>query len=282
MKNDNLVKEFYDNYAEEERLLGPTGNIEFQTTIMVINEEIEKIAAKKNGSPVTILDACAGTGAYSLYYANRPGISVTATDLSKTNLDKLLDATISNITITTDITVLPPIDVLSLKESLIQQEETEKYDIVLLMGALYHISDYNTRLQAIEQAKSVLNPDGILVTTHCMRYPTCFAVLVEAPEEIQMLPEFIDTGIVPDSIEGLHPFYSEKSIDTLQQHYADTNLTITRIFSQDGVNKSLTTYINKLSAKDYQIFLDLHLKVCEDPYILGSSAHVAVISKFNH
>ncbi len=81
---DNVINSFYqDGYQEDERLTkDKMHRIEFITTTHYIDRYLKK------GD--RILEVGAGTGAYSLYYANK-GYQVDAIELVQTNLDNHLD-----------------------------------------------------------------------------------------------------------------------------------------------------------------------------------------------
>ena len=80
-KVDKILKTFYNQYKEENRLKKSNHNrLEFITTTKYIEKYL-----KKNDK---ILEVGAGTGAYSLYYAKQ-GYDVTAIELVEENIEKL-------------------------------------------------------------------------------------------------------------------------------------------------------------------------------------------------
>lgn len=103
----------------------------------------------------SVLDACAGTGRYSFYLANT-GYMVTACDLvphnveiikANPNADKLADSFVCNVL---DLTKFAP----------------ESFDIVLCMGALYHLRTETERKSAVLQCTRVLKKGGILALAY--------------------------------------------------------------------------------------------------------------------
>ena len=102
-----------------------------------------------------ILDSCAGTGRYSFYLADR-GHYVTACDLveynvniikSKPNADKLIDISVCNA-----------LD--------LSRFEVNSFDVVLCMGALYHLSSNELKEEAVSESARVCKSGGIVALTY--------------------------------------------------------------------------------------------------------------------
>ncbi|MBK8551583.1 MAG: class I SAM-dependent methyltransferase [Ignavibacteria bacterium] len=52
--------------------------------------------------------------------------------------------------------------------------EDAQFDLVLLLGPLYHLTGKEERLKALSEAKRVLKPDGILLAAVISRYASLF------------------------------------------------------------------------------------------------------------
>ena len=91
----NILDNYYNNDCnEEERLLSRHGSVEFLTTINYIEKYL------KEGD--TILEVGAGTGRYSLYFANK-GYNVDALEYVKYNLDILKSKITDNMNINAEL-----------------------------------------------------------------------------------------------------------------------------------------------------------------------------------
>ena len=78
----DYLKEYYERYDEEGRLLSRHGQVEYRTTMKYIHDCLRRADGK------AVLEIGAGTGRYSVALA-REGFTVTAVELLRHNLDQL-------------------------------------------------------------------------------------------------------------------------------------------------------------------------------------------------
>jgi 2-polyprenyl-3-methyl-5-hydroxy-6-metoxy-1,4-benzoquinol methylase len=146
MEKLNAVGNYYNNevVAEWNRLIKHP--VEFEINKRYINKYL-----KPN---FNVLDIGGGPGRYSLYLAQN-GCNVTLFDLSKVQIDfakeKAKEMGLNIKTICGDARIIDTII-------------NEEFDIVLLMGPLYHLSDEKDRIKTVETTLSLLKPKGILFT----------------------------------------------------------------------------------------------------------------------
>ena len=140
---DNILNTFYkDGYVEDNRLTKDKMHyIEFITTTTYIDKYL------KQGD--RIIDIGAGTGAYSLYYANK-GYKVDAIELVQANVDVLQNKIKDNM----DINAIQG-NALDLS-----MYEDDTFDITLVLGPLYHLFKKDEEDQAIKEAIRVTKPNG--------------------------------------------------------------------------------------------------------------------------
>jgi len=121
MNRQEILNNFYnEDCAEDTRLESQHGQVEFLTTIKYIEEYLK---------PETkILEIGAGTGRYSLYYANK-GYDVTAIEYVQHNVDILKSKIKDNMNI-----VAEQGDAVDLSRF-----ENNTFDVTLVLGPLYHL-----------------------------------------------------------------------------------------------------------------------------------------------
>ena len=119
-KREEIVKDYYNNYKDDERFASPHRKVEFVTTMHYIEKYVKK------GD--RILELGAGTGAYSIYLAAK-GYHVDALEISEHNLEMLrINAEgIKNITVRQG-------DAVDLS-----MFADELFDVTLSLGPMYHI-----------------------------------------------------------------------------------------------------------------------------------------------
>lgn len=136
------VQKTYELFNEDTRLNhSKAARVEFLTTVRYIEEYL-----KPGGK---ILDIGAGAGEYSLYFA-RKGYDVSALELSENNI-KAFRKKIS------------PEDHIHLIQGNAMDLscfEDDSFDIVLMLGPLYHLSRDEDKQTCIAQAKRVCKPGG--------------------------------------------------------------------------------------------------------------------------
>ena len=249
------IKSYYENYDEDGRLFRDNAHLpEYLTTIRYF----DKLFAP--GS--RILDACAGTGRYSFYLADK-GHSVTACDLaehhvsiikSKPGADKLTGIGVCNV-----------LD--------LSQFDEASFDVVLCMGAMYHLPTDAEKTQATRECIRVCKPGGLVA----LSYINYFAGIADS----------IDTGLT-NLDEVLAYFEDDGESESLfrtatpakMERYAiGEGLNILHHIGVEGLSLFLKEKVNAANAKDFDKWMEFVYKHCEDPSILGCSAHGLLIGR---
>ena len=141
----NEIVEFYTNqYDEDTRLI--RHRTEFITTTYILNKFID------TGS--RILDLGAGTGIYSIYYANR-GCSVTAIDI----VPKHIEILNSRLKIHQNLDVSAEVG----DANDLSRFRGDSFDVVLCMGPLYNLKVIDS---CIRECLRVLRSKGILAASY--------------------------------------------------------------------------------------------------------------------
>ena len=150
MDDSETVKKFYDGqYDESVR--------ESRTPLEFIRSRI--IISRYLTPKMTIADIAGGVGAYSFWLAGL-GHTVHLLDLSQKHIDYAVKRGSETNRLAScvcgDARDLP--------------YENESMDMVLLMGALYHLQDINDRRKCLFEARRVLKNEGVIICTAIGRY----------------------------------------------------------------------------------------------------------------
>ena len=128
------LQDLYEHFEEEKRLFrGYASQVEYLTAMHYIHQYANTQAQ--------ILDIGAGCGAYSLALA-KEGYSLTAVEPVKKHVQIMESRKTKDM----DITILER-DVAHLPK-----DWNSKFDMVLCFGPLYHLSETQQQLEAIEAA----------------------------------------------------------------------------------------------------------------------------------
>ena len=131
------VNKIYDIFNEDTRLnRSKAARVEFLTTVRYIEKYL------KEGD--RILDIGAGAGEYSLYFASR-GFEVSALELADANIAAFRKK----------LTPDDKIDLFQGNALDLSRYADKSFDIVLLLGPLYHLKNDTDKQKCISEAKRV-------------------------------------------------------------------------------------------------------------------------------
>lgn len=250
------VSAIYDIFDESTRLDSKATNIEFITTVKYI-EDVLKPGMK-------ILDLGAGTGRYSIYFAQK-GYSVVAVELVKKHAQAIEN-------MKTDDMDLSVIEGDALEQLRLLHDES--FDIVLCFGPLYHMAKPEDRADCVWETLRVSTKQGrayfafinndMVITTEAMLYDLDF---LENGRYNKNTFKVDDSPFI---------FYT---VSAARELLAQCGATIIKEIASDGMNELFSDKINQLNDQAYKQWLKYHLYTCEKPEFLGASNHILFIAK---
>lgn len=252
MNFSKKLQEYYSSGYEKTRLVSDQAHsIEFLTTIHYFDEFLPEKSR--------VLDCCAGGGIYSYYLAEK-GFKVTAADLSHDNVE-IIKANKS-------FELLNGIHNLNVLDMAVFDDES--FDVVLCMGAFYHLKSAEERLNCVAECLRVLKKGGIFVLAYINRNPCVLYQFFQQPKDIAKQAELIQTG-------DNNLFYAV-DFDEIEQVAQKFNLTKIKNIGVDGSAYPLQKKINSLNRKQFNEFMKYHFSVCEEPSVIGNSMHGLLIA----
>lgn len=263
-KLDAILKDYYqDGINEDQRLIkDKVHQIEFLTT----TKYIEKYLRKND----TILEIGAGTGAYSIYYANK-GYNVEAVELVEKNVELMNKKITPNMKINTHVG--NALDLSLYKDN--------TFDITLVLGPLYHLFQENEEQKAIEEAIRVTKPKGKIFLAFVL---TDLSILTWGFQnkniyEIYGLDKQITLDFTDNKKEDF--IFNTKNIDEIKNLLKDFSIKILSYVATDGIAKIMKDTVNNMTDEEYALFLKYHYKTCERKDLIGYSGHILVIAEKN-
>jgi ubiquinone/menaquinone biosynthesis C-methylase UbiE len=254
------VIEFYNKYDEDNRLKSKTHLPEYLITMKYI---------KKYLTPNSnILEIGAGTGRYSIALADM-GYDITSVELVPHNIEILKSK----------IKAEHKIKVFEGNACDLSFIEDNTYDIVLLLGPMYHLFNDNDKHKALSEAIRATKKGGVIYSAYCNN-DTCVYKLFYNKKIMQYIKdERIDedfhTVSSPDEIFEL---YRKSDIDKLMKNYDVTRLHFVGV---DMLSYLYSNKLNLLNKKEFEEYIKFLSVICEREDLVGFSQHMLDVFKKN-
>ena len=250
----DFLREYYENYFEDERLSSRWGQVEFLTTMRYIERYI------KNG--MKILDVGAGTGRYSHAIA-KMGFYVDAVELIQHNVDVFRSKIEGNDNVT--IRQGNALDLSFI--------DSDTYDITLLMGPMYHLYTKEDKIKALSEAIRVTKQNGILFIAYCVaegaiiEYGFKEGNIFSLIEKNLLDSETFETFSAP---EAIFEMARKKDIDELMSGFETERL---HYAATDGFSRFMRETLETMDDDVYKVFLKYHFTICENEDVVGVTHH---------
>ena len=243
------ISALYEIFDEDQRLISSkSAQVELLTSLHYI-EQVLKPGMK-------ILDLGAGTGVYSMYFAEK-GYSVTAIELAKRNYDVFQ----SKIKDFHDVTLYhgTALDLSVLKE--------QSFDIVLLFGPLYHLNSEAERTLCLSEALCVLKDNGTLFVSFINHD---FIFVSESMRD----SNYFSSGDYNHETLRLNNFpFTFLNINECRKILEDNQIQIEKEIASDGFSELIQLKINEMNDYSYQQYLKYHFSICEKKEFLSATNH---------
>ena len=211
-----------------------------------------------------ILDIGVGTGVYSVSLAEKVSELVAfepASNNCKQLVAKAKDKNLKNI-------------IVENKSSLEMDDLDDKYfDVVLLFGPMYYLSDEKDRLETFQQAKRVLRDDGYILISYINHD------MIPMTETKLNCNFFESNTYISDKQRLINKLFIFFTLDECIKMIEKENLSIIRKIGSSGFSEILSERIDEMSDVSYQGYLDWHLNHCDKEELLGASNHYLFVCR---
>ena len=143
---------------------------------------------------------------------------------------------------------------------------------------MYHLISFEDKLKAIEEAKRVTKPNGLIFISYCMNE---YAIITHGFID-NNINESINNKLVDKNFkitpkeDDLYSFVRLKDINKLNRL---SKLKRIKVINQDGPSEYIKKTINKMDEETFNNYLNYHFKTCELKELLGSGRHILDIVK---
>ena len=259
MKQNRDRFEAYYSRENDESLRGhrdKQGIIEFLTTECYMKKVIPP------GSK--ILDACSGCGVYSFFPASL-GHMVTAGDFVGHNVNEIQKRQ-------KETPVLHQVYHGSVTD--LSRFDDASFDVVLNMGAYYHITDVEERGKSITECLRVLKPNGLFFLAYLNKFSNIVKYHEIWKDDFTAVERILERGFADDD-----SLFYQSTPEEIEALMMDHHLTVLHNVAADGFKGTITHTLNSMDDILFERYLNYHFQTCEIKSILGYSEHALMICK---
>lgn len=263
-----IVREYYNKNAIMEwgRLTNPYSNIEFQTTLHII----EKYFLKKG----EVLDIGSGPGRYSIELLKR-GNKVTLYDISEEEL-KIAKQNIEKEN-------LSAVDYICGDCTDLHRFKDNSFDMVLVMGPMYHIHSEDKRLDILKHIKRILKNDGIALVAYLNGLGIVKSILHEASSEYSDISNI--KGLMNDKTWNKEEAFTETYTVTPKggiKEIKSLGFEIITYFGAESFASGIHHEVIRMANEEkegYKNLIELCKQTCEMEEYRDSTEHIHFIIK---
>lgn len=252
-----IIEYYSEDYDEDARLREQVhGRLEFLRTQELLRQHLP-------AAPARVLDVGGGTGAHAGWLA-ADGYQVHLIDPVARHCEQA--AAVGTFTVAQG-------DARSLDAA------DESYDVVLLLGPLYHLVEREERIRALAQARRVVRPGGLVAAAAISRHAPVFdqaAVGKVTSENEAAFAEELVTGR-HDPKGGFTTAYFH-TVPELEEEFAESGLGAPDVYGIEGPAWPTLLHLGKaglpVSAQLFDSALRAARLVERDRAVIASSAHL--------
>lgn len=250
------IERHYNKHPEDLRLLRRHGIVEFETTMHHLHRFLQQ--------GHTVLDIGAGTGRYSSALMAE-GYHVKAVELVKRNIDVFLKRE-------------PTADVVQGDARNLSFIADNTADVTLLLGPLYHLFGDDEKVKALNEAKRVTKPGGIIFVAYLMNEYSILSYCFDEDRIADLMAKgFVDNDFHIQAQEG--ELYDYIRLDDINRLNEKAGLQRVTIFSPDGAADYMRTRLNRMNDETFSLFIEYQKRISERHELIGAGSHTVDVLK---
>ena len=159
--------------------------------------------------------------------------------------------------------------------------ETNTYDLVLAMGPIYSIKDFEDRKRACSEALRIAKPGAPVFVAFCLQdAPLIHEIFMsENPaSEIKEIGYDRDRAIVTDNTGSSRLLDTMTAVDELIDAVCN-EYGVKKVcrFAQDGLSQVISSSVNTMSDESYSEWVQYLIATAERPDLMGFSDHIVQV-----
>ena len=245
------IEKHYNKHPEDLRLQRRHGIVEFETTMHHLRRHLPP------GS--FLLDIGAGTGRYASALMGE-GFRVKAVELVRRNIEVFLKREPTADVVQGDARDMPFLP-------------SAMADATLLLGPLYHLIGDEEKLRALNEARRVTKPGGLIFVAYLMNEYSILSYCFDEERIGDLMAKgFVDKDFHVRTPEG--ELYDYVRLEDINRLNGKAGLERVTIFSPDGASDYMRTRLNRMSEETFALFVAYQKHISERPDLIGAGSHV--------
>ena len=268
-KLSNEIVAHYEQGDEIQRLSSSLGQLEDTRMRELITRHLPE-------TPAVVYDVGGGPGGYACWLARR-GYEVHLVDPVPLHVEQASAASQAQPD--------HPIAELRVGDARHLDRADNSVDVVLIMGPLYHLTERNQRIAALQESYRILRKGGIIFAVAISRYASTLHGMIDG----NMDPEFIEI-VSRDLREGQHrnpneqPAYFTTAYlhrpEELKSEIEAVEFNLEGLFGIQGPAWLLQNLEEQWDDPNYrERLLNIARSLESEPSVIGVSAHIMAIAR---
>ena len=263
------VQDYYASFPEESRLASSSGRLELERTKDILTRVLPQ-------PPCRIIDVGGAAGVYSIWLASG-GYEVHLVDASPRLVEEARQRSSASARPVASVAVG---DARSLPQS------DGFADVILVMGPLYHLTMAEDRARALQEARRVLKPGGMLVAAAISRFASALDGLARGltkdPAFIKMRDRDLMDGQHRNEAGNIEYFttaYFHRP-DELGQEIEWAGFEDVSVYGVEGPGWRLSDIDSRANdAEQWTDLMHVARALEHEPSIIGASAHLLGVGR---
>jgi ubiquinone/menaquinone biosynthesis C-methylase UbiE len=267
--DQNRIREYYDKGIEKNRL-----NLEYFKLEGIRTREIITRYLDRPG--LRIADIGGGAGFYA-FWLQSLGHSVSMVDLSPGNIELAKEyAAKQNIT-------LSSCQIGDARDIPFQDNE---FDVVLLLGPLYHLTKREDRIRSLREAGRISKPGGVILVACISRYASLLdglkRDLIMDDQFERILLRDLETGVHENDTEN--PEYFTRAFfhmpQQIREEISESGLTFEELIAVESIGWIIDNLSQKKKDQRYWAKLENILRLIEgNEDLIAVSPHIIGVAR---
>jgi 2-polyprenyl-3-methyl-5-hydroxy-6-metoxy-1,4-benzoquinol methylase len=262
---DDAVLRHYETVREEDRIARGFAQLELRRVQEVLRRHLPR-------PPASVLDVGGATGIHSRWLAE-DGYRVRIIDITPRHVAKA-NADLGHLGITAEI-----------GDARYLQEADDSFDVVLMFGPLYHLTEYEDRIRALREAARVVRPGGLIAVAAINRFASLLDGLARGflfdHEFAEMVTLDLATGQHRNPEERPHwwttAFFHHPH--QLRDEATAADLEVIELVGTEGLAVFLPQLVEHWDrADDREVIMWSARAIESEPTLLGLSPHLLLVA----